>query len=602
MDAAQQELRRGDAKPRENARRRPSRRPCPSTSSRPRPFVLTATEEDGLKSTYRDVLGIRDARSLITASAASQVGNWLYNAALLGYVYSATHSAAWVGAATICRLLPYVVLAPAGGAVADRYSRRMVLLVGDALRILVMAALAGVVAGKGPVILVIALTAIATVAGCAERPAAMALLPRLVGETRLGPANALLHTVQDLGIVVGPAIGALLLGVAPAWVAFMANGATFAASALLISTMRPDPAPVGPQAGTGSQLSAGLRTVRHMPFAPYLIGAVAMVEFVYGAQTVQLVVYARHALDLGRGGYGVLLTAAGIGGLLSAVVNGRLSTSRSVSAIVLLTGLLTCATELAYAGVSVLTLALAVTVIGNATLVSCEVVGETVLARVAPREALGRVVGIFNAASIAAMVVGAVLAPILIGATSLRGSLVVLGGGAIAITLVCGFGLRGLDQLSAQRADALASRVTVLAGLPVTAGVPRVVLEQLAAAAEFCPLPPGVDVVVQGAPAHAFYAVVDGRVVVHRNGHTVVHLGPGDSFGERGLLDNTRRNASVTTELETTLLRIEGHALLDALEAAPAFRPALDLSSTSPGVRVAAEETKLIDDPDWVPA
>ena len=48
----------------------------------------------------------------IGASAASQLGDWLFNAALLGYVYSATGSAAWVGAATICRLLPYVLLGP----------------------------------------------------------------------------------------------------------------------------------------------------------------------------------------------------------------------------------------------------------------------------------------------------------------------------------------------------------------------------------------------------------------------------------------------------------------------------------------------------------
>lgn len=64
---------------------------------------------------YRDVLAIRGARALIGASAASEIGNWLYNAALLGYVYSATRSAAWVGAATVCRLVPYVLLGPFGG-------------------------------------------------------------------------------------------------------------------------------------------------------------------------------------------------------------------------------------------------------------------------------------------------------------------------------------------------------------------------------------------------------------------------------------------------------------------------------------------------------
>ena len=548
---------------------------------------------------YRDVLAIPGARALIGASAASQVGNWLYNAALLGYVYSQTRSAGWVGAATICRLLPFVLLGPFGGAVADRYRRRSVLLAGDALRVLVMAALAATVASAGPVVLVLGLTALASAAGCAEKPAAMALLPRLAGEARLGPANALLHTVQDLGVVIGPAIGAILLGVAPAWIAFLANGVTFAISALLIWTIRPDTAPVGGRASGVAQLAGGLRTVRMTAFAQWLIVIVAMVEFTYGAQTVQLVVYATHSLGLGSGGYGVLLTAAGAGGLVSAVANGRLSTSRRVSLIVAVTGSLACATQLAYAGVQVLTIALAVTVIGNAGLVSCEVVGETALARIVPREALGRVFGIFNAASVAAMVAGAVLASVLVASTSLRASLLILGTAALAITLLCGLGLRGLDALNARRADALTSRVKVLQGLPVMVGVPQIVLEQVASAAQFCPLPPGIDVVVQAAPAHAFYAVVDGRVVVHRDGKAVVHLGPGDSFGERGLLDRAPRNATVTTEMDTTLLRVEGDALLDALEAAPDLRPALDLSSTAPGVHVPPGETAMVDDPRW---
>src|SRR5215510_15859734 len=93
---------------------------------------------------YRDVLGIPGARALIGASAASEIGNWLYNAALLAYVYSATHSAGWVGAATICRLLPYVLLGPIGGTIADRYDRRTVLLAGDLIRLALMLVLAAV--------------------------------------------------------------------------------------------------------------------------------------------------------------------------------------------------------------------------------------------------------------------------------------------------------------------------------------------------------------------------------------------------------------------------------------------------------------------------
>ena len=268
---------------------------------------------------YRDVLAIPDARALIAASGASQLGDWLYNAALLGYVYTATGSAGWVGAATICRLLPYVLLGPLGGTIADRHDPRRVLMAGDFIRCLHMVALAAVVATDGPVIVVIALTALSSAAGTAERPAAMALLPRLVGESRLGPANALLHTVQDLGIVVGPAIGAVLLMVGPAAVAFLVNGLTFAVSAALISTMSSRVTSTSSHESLGSQLSHGLKVSRATPYVVPLFLVVAMVEFTYGAQTVQLVIYAEQKLGLGAEGYGYLLAAAGIGGLLSAV-------------------------------------------------------------------------------------------------------------------------------------------------------------------------------------------------------------------------------------------------------------------------------------------
>src|SRR5215217_623947 len=150
---------------------------------------------------YREILRVPDARALIGASAVSQLGDWLYNAVLLGYVYAATGSAGWVGAATVFRLLPYVLLIPVGGMLADRYDKRTVLLLGDTVRCVLMLGLAVVVGWEGPVVLVIALTMLSTAAGSGERPAAMALLPRLVGESRLGPANALLHTVQEIGVV-----------------------------------------------------------------------------------------------------------------------------------------------------------------------------------------------------------------------------------------------------------------------------------------------------------------------------------------------------------------------------------------------------------------
>ena len=544
-----------------------------------------------------------DARALISASAASQLGDWLYNAALLGYIYTATGSAAWVGAATIFRLLPYVLLSPVGGMIADRYDRRSVLLTGDVLRCVLMLGLAAVVAAQGPVALVVAFTALASAAGSAERSAAKSMLPRLVGELRLGPANALLHTVQDLGVVVGPAIGAVLLAVSPDYVAFLVNAGTFAVSAVLISTIRRRTGVAGGAAGesAGTQLRNGLRAARTTPFVMPLFVVVAMAEFTYGAQTVELVLYAQRRLGFGGEGYGYMLAALGLGGLLSAIVNGRLAVSTKVSGIVVVTGGVYCATQLGYAATGNVPIALVATLVGGAGFVACEVVAETALARTVPSDVLGRVMGVIDAVSVAAMISGAIVAPLLINWTSLTTSLVVLGAATLIVTLLSRTRLRGLDELSRARSELLASRVAIIERLPVVAGAPPVVLEQLASASQLCPLPPGVDIVVEGAPAHAFYAVIDGVVVVHRGGEVVAHLGAGDFFGERGLLDRAPRNATVTTEEPTTVLRLEGDILLDALLSAPTVLSALDRSSQG---RSGAEpvRTTFVDDPTWVEA
>ena len=421
------------------------------------------------------------------------------------------------------------------------------------------------------------------------------MLPRLVGEARIGPANALLHTVQDLAVVIGPAIGALIFAVSSAPAAFIANAGTFAVAALLFATLGRPKAPVAESRGARAGLAEGLRTARVTPFVAPLFVLVAMVEFTYGAQAVQFVIYADKSLDLGTGGYGVLLAACGAGGLVSAVVNGQLATARRLTLVVVGATALACASQLVYGAYASLALALVVTVIGGAGIVTCEVVSETVLARVTPREALGRVAGLFDASSIAAMVSGAVLASILVRATSLRWSFVILGAGTVLVALTCVRGLRGLDEASRKRTEALASRLAVIERLPITQGTPQLVLEQLASSSQLCPLPRGVDVVVQGSPAHAFYAVVDGRVVVHRDAEVLAHLESGDGFGERGLLDNAPRNATVTTETETTVLRIEGAVLLESLEQAPMLATALDRSNRR-------AETNLVDDPRWASA
>src|SRR5690349_20264273 len=156
----------------------------------------------------------RPFRRLAAALAASQIGDWLYNVALLTIVYERTGSAAWVALTTAARVAPIVVLGPLGGVVADRYDRRRVMIVSDALRMGLMAALALVAAAGLPVVAAPLIAAAATAAGSPYMPAVGPTVPRLVAEEHLAAANAWRSAIGAAGIVAGPALGAGLLLVA----------------------------------------------------------------------------------------------------------------------------------------------------------------------------------------------------------------------------------------------------------------------------------------------------------------------------------------------------------------------------------------------------
>ncbi|HET6625338.1 MAG TPA: MFS transporter [Nocardioidaceae bacterium] len=104
---------------------------------------MTATAKPSAghdETSYRAAWAMPDFRRLVIGSSASQMGDWLYNVALLVYVFEATGSATWVGIATVGRLVPYVLFAPIGGVIADRFDRVRVMFVTDLPRAGLMAA------------------------------------------------------------------------------------------------------------------------------------------------------------------------------------------------------------------------------------------------------------------------------------------------------------------------------------------------------------------------------------------------------------------------------------------------------------------------------
>ncbi|MET0692347.1 MAG: MFS transporter [Propionibacteriaceae bacterium] len=543
------------------------------------------------QSTYRAVLQIRNFRLLALGAATSEIGDWLYKVALLVYVYAATDSPAWVAAATVGRMIPYVFLAPLGGLLADRFERLRVMQISNLARLVVFGVLTVAVAREAAAPVVILLAMLGTAAGAAYRPASTALLPALVGESQLAPAMAFLSTQFSVALVVGPALGALILAIGPPALAFGVNAATFGISALFLHAITRPSAGIGttverPSSAFG-MLIDGLRAVRDTPYVP----VVTMISFLgslcYGAKNVLILVYAEQQLGVGADGYGYLVAAAGAGGVLVGLLGARLVGRPRLAATIVLTSAVACFGLVGYALTSSMELALVVAVVIGASLVIADVVTSLAITRAAAGPVLGRIFGAIDGLSVSGTVLGALLAPVAIGAIGLQGALLLFGGVTTAATVAAYPRLRRLDRAAAQQVAVRTARLGYLSGLPIFAGAPAAALEQLAGEARELSVGPDVDVVVQGEGADAFYVVLAGQLsvsFVRESGEApefLRTLAAGDGFGEIGLLEGIPRTATVQTTSSCRLLRISGDTFSRVLRTHPRAYGSLRASAAS---------------------
>jgi MFS family permease len=380
---------------------------------------------------------------LLAALAVSQAGDWLYNLALLAYVDHETHSATWLGLTTAARVAPIVVAGPLGGVLADRVDRRMLMIATDVARAVLMGLLTLVAVAGLPVILAPALAALATLAAVPHAPSVAVSTPRLVAAEDLPAANAARAAIGPVCIVAGPALGAILLLLGPPSLAFALNGLTFVVSALLVVSIPAGPAfrPAPPRAGAPAarptlvaDLRAGAEALLARPGPRRLVGADIACSLVYGALTVLLLLVAGR-LGLGADGYGYLLGAMGLGGVVGAAVAGPLGREdRQPAALV---GALLCvAVPLPLLGVThALVAALALSFVGGLGAITVEILVETSLQRSLPADVLGRAYGFALPAALSGIVAGSLIAPALVALAGLGGALALLGA-AVALIAV----------------------------------------------------------------------------------------------------------------------------------------------------------------------
>jgi MFS family permease len=517
---------------------------------------------------YRQLLRNRDLARLLFGEFVSGIGDWLYLVAILIVIYAETRSPVLLGIVGAARILPYVILSVPAGFVVDHFDRRMVLLVTDIARGVLMLLLAGLVVIDAPVLYVVAISILAACFSTFFGPALAALLPSLVDESELGPANSAWATLDNLAFIVGPALAALLITVGGLAIAFLLNAVSFAFVAVILSrlpravpaSVSDDTEPDRPSRVTGWRDLAG-------PLAgPFLLDSVTSV--VGGGLGVLTVVIAIDVLGAGESGTGLLNAATGVGGVLAGFAAGSLVARRL--SVPLLIGGLAGGIGLIWLGFSnSLVPAMIAIGVGVAGGLLLDVVNTTLIQRIVPDALRGRALGVIQMTSALFYASGSLAFPLL--ATTFGLTPLLIGSGmATAIAAV------GALWLSTRaRPEAIDLERRRILDLPIFAGLPSNRLE--AATQAFSPVEVGAGEVVvrQGEPADRFYVISAGSFAVTQvsaKGSDPValrQLGIDDVFGEIGLLQHSPRTATVTAETDGRLLALGGDRFLELVGSGP---------------------------------
>ena len=479
-------------------------------------------------------------------------------------------------------MIGYDFLKPVAGVLTERLPVRALLVTCDLAQAVCMIAMAALVASGAHPLPVLLLAAVATAFSTPYFPVLTAVSPRLVAENQLAATNTVVGTVENLGLVVGPALGGLLLLVGDAAVPIGLNGLTFLVSAAVVASIhyrgRPsdsDPADLdgdAPGSPAGSflhQMREGGRATVTDPGVLVLATFTAAVTFVYGFELVYLVFVARDRLGMGSEGVGYLTAAVGLGGLVGALLTNWLVDSPRVREIFFLT-LVGNGVPLSLLGViGSPVLAIAVLAVEGAAAIALDVLVVTSLQRIVRQHVLGRVSSIVDALAVAAILIGNLAAVALLHLVGLRTAVLVAGG------LLPVIGVALLPMLGNLQRRVNASRMVLtpaadeLAASGLFEGADRPMLERLAAVAQRETLPAGTVLLREGDEAREVLVLVSGSVGVEAQGRHLSDLtGPG-YVGEIGIVRRIPRTATVTATSSTVLLRIRGEEFLDAISGSP---------------------------------
>lgn len=262
-------------------------------------------------------LRMRDFRRLWTADMISLLGDWAGRLALTVLVLERTGSPAWAAAVTAVSLAGFVGIGQVLATLADRFGRISVMLVADVARAALFAAML-LDLPVGALLLLAFLAGLATPPFEAARSAALC---DLVPEHRYGDALALAGVSIQASIVVGNALGGLLIVLVGARGALAVNAASFLVSAVLILRLRHTgaAAPSDAYRSVGGSLRAGAANLFGDRMIRRAISLIAITGALGTVDEALVVPYADH-IGLSHGLVGVLAAAVPIGTIAATLV------------------------------------------------------------------------------------------------------------------------------------------------------------------------------------------------------------------------------------------------------------------------------------------
>jgi MFS family permease len=477
-------------------------------------------------------------RNVQLAAMGSTLGTWAYGVALPVYAYQAGGARA-VGLLFFARFVLAAIAAPWLGVLADRWSRRRLMLTSDLVRCAIFAGMTAIAVAGGSPYAVYVLAVTSTIVSGAFAPAQAALMPSLVDSPEeLTAANLVGNTISSVGMFFGPALGGILLALSGPAAVFALTGALFIWSAAFILRVPPDtPPPRTEHSSFWPELTAGIETVIRRPALRVVVGLSTAQTLVEGAFEVLLVVLALQLLHSGNAGVGWLNTALGVGSLVGAVIVAAFVARRKLAGGLVLLGL------------------------AGAASIVLEVNAVTLVQRSADNEVLGRVFAVLETLILGSMAIGSLLAPALVTWLGARGAIVASGVFVPALLVPLWRSLKRIDD----EATIAEEPLELLRRIEIFAQLPEPVLEGLATGATAVSTAAGQVVVSRGEVGNHFYVIATGRAAVELDGRPPRELGPGDFFGEIALLRDVPRTATVRAVEPLQLYALKRKDFLEAV-------------------------------------